>query len=311
MHRHLLLALLAPVLLSGCGVKLAYNNLDRIIPWVVDDYIEFDDLQEEYFEAELESILYWHRTTQLSVYAASLRHFDADLSDGLTLEELLTMEEQVLDASRRIRGRFVPMAAEILHSTSLQQRLDIKRRFDRRNAKYLKPIADLDIDGERKRWRRDFQDGFEFFVGRASRAQADRIERIAADYVPEERMWIEYRERWQRRVFALMDQQLSYPELLLRIREMVDHRERWYGAEYDEVMRRNERLYRGLAVDLANSLSERQQRALSKRLLGWAKAFEALALDADPQPPPLACMAGCPVYAGGAGYSSNINQPIR
>jgi hypothetical protein len=293
------LALLVPVVLSGCGLKLAYNNLDRIIPWVADDYIEFDDLQEEYFDAELQSVLYWHRTTQLPVYAASLRRFDADIAEGLTLEELLTMEEQVLAASHRLRGRFVPMAAEILYSTSPAQRLDIKRRFDRRNAKYLKPIADLDIDGERKRWRRDFQDGFKFFVGRVSRAQAERIERVAVDYVPEERMWIEYRERWQRHVFSLMDEQLSYPELLLRIGEMVDYRERWYGAEYDEVMRRNERLYRGLAVDLANSLSERQRRALSKRLLGWAEAFEELALDADPRPPPRACMAGCPVYAGG------------
>ena len=124
-------------------------------------------------------------------------------------------------------------------------------------------------------------------------------------------MWIEYRERWQKDVFTLMGLDLSYQELLVRMSDMVDYRERWYGAHYDDVMVRNERLYRDVAVDLANSLSERQQRALSKRLLGWAQAFEELALDADPEPPPLACMAGCPVYARGAGYSSRTSQPIR
>ena len=311
MRRNLLLALLVPLLLSGCGIKLAYNNLDRIIPWVADDYIEFDEPQEEYFDAELASILYWHRTTQLPRYAAALRRFDADFSGGLTLEELLTMEEQVMDASRSLRGRFVPMAAEILYSTSPEQRLDIKRRFDKRNAKYLKPIADMDIAEERERWRRDFKDGFEFFVGKASAAQVERIARVASEFVPEERMWIEYRERWQKDVFTLMDLKLGYPGLLLRMREMVGHRERWYGANYNDVMVSNERLYRDVAVDLANSLSERQQRALSKRLLGWAKAFEELADDANPEPPPLACMAGCPVYARGPGYSSSISQPIR
>lgn len=309
MRRDLLLALLVPVLLSGCGIKLAYNNLDRIIPWIADDYIEFDDRQEEYFKAELASVLYWHRTTELPVYVAALRRFEADLADGMTLEDLVTMEAQVMDASHRFRARFVPMSAEILYSTTPEQLIDIKRRFDRRNAKYLKPLAGLDIEGERKRWRSDVEDGFEFFVGRASSAQEARIARTATTYVPEERMWIEYRERWQGELFSLMDKQLSYPELLLRMRDMVGQRERWYGAEYDEVMQRNETLYRGLAVDLANSLSERQQRALSKRLLGWAQAFEELALDADPEPPPLACMAGCPVYA--TGYSSNSNQPIR
>lgn len=310
MRRQLLLALLIPALLSGCGVKLAYNNLDRIIPWVADDYIEFDDIQEEYFRAELASVLYWHRISELPEYAAALRRFDADVSDGLTMEELLTMETQVLDASHRMRARFVPMSAEILYSTTPQQLADIKRRFDRTNAKYLKPLRDLDIDGERERWRSDFQDGFEFFVGRASSAQAERIAQIAVDYIPEERMWIEYRERWQQDVFMLVDQELSYPELLVRVGAMVGHRERWYGENYDEVMRNNESLYRALAIDLTNSLSERQQRALSKKLLGWARAFEELALDADPEPPPLACMAGCPVYAG-RDYSSSNNQPIR
>ena len=214
MRRHLLLALLLPLLLSGCGVKLVYNNLDRIIPWVADDYIKFDDRQEEYFDAELASILYWHRTTQLPEYALALRRFDADVADGLTLEELLIMEEQVLEASHLMRARFVPMATEILYSTTPQQLLDIKRRFDRRNAKYLKPIANLDMKGERQRWGRDFQDGFEFFVGRASPEQRERIAKVATVYVPEERMWIEYRERWQHSVFALMDLELSYPELL-------------------------------------------------------------------------------------------------
>ncbi len=300
MRRRLLLVLLVPLLLSGCGVKLVYNNLDRIIPWVADDYIKFDDRQEEYFDAELASILYWHRTTQLPEYALALRRFDADVADGLTLEELLIMEEQVLEASHLMRARFVPMATEILYSTTPPQLLDIKRRFDRRNAKYLKPIAKLDIEGERQRWRRDFQDGFEFFVGRASPEQRERIAKVATVYVPEERMWIEYRERWQHSVFALMDLELSYPELLLRVREMVGRRDRWYGEEYDEVMQRNESLYRSLAIDLTDSLSERQQRSLSKRLLGWAEAFEELAADADPEPPPPACMAGCPVYAGAA-----------
>ena len=170
-----------------------------------------------------------------------------------------------MDASRRLRGRFVPMAAEILYSTSPEQRLDIKRRFDKRNAKYLKPIADMDIAEERERWRRDFKDGFEFFVGKASRAQVERIARVANEFVPEERMWVEYRERWQQDVFTLMDLKLGYPELLLRMREMVGHRERWYGANYNDVMVRNERLYRDVAVDLANSLSERQQQANRKK----------------------------------------------
>jgi len=55
--RRLLSALLligCAVSVTGCGVKLAYNNLDRFIRWSMDDYMDLDAKQDAFFKAELE-----------------------------------------------------------------------------------------------------------------------------------------------------------------------------------------------------------------------------------------------------------------
>lgn len=300
-RRALWVAILAPLLLSGCGVKLYYDHLDWSVTRIANRYIDMDARQKEYFKAELAVVLYWHRTTELPVYAAMLRRFDGEISDGLTLEELSGMEADVLAAGRRLRGRFAPMAAEILYSTTPEQRVDMKRRFDKRNREELEPYEGLDLEGQQDLWRRDFEDAFDFFVGRLTDAQKVSIASASTVYLPEEPMWVAYRERWQASLFTLLKKSRSYPEVLLGIRDMMDHRERWYGEDYDTVMVKNEQLYRELTIELLNSLTEKQRRKLSGRLLDWAEAFDDLAADAAPEAPPPACMAGCAVLASRPG----------
>ena len=80
---------------TGCGVKLAYNNLDRFIRWSMDDYMDLDAKQDAFFKAELASMLYWHRTTQLPTYARAIRDFDGQLADGATVEDLFVLRQEV------------------------------------------------------------------------------------------------------------------------------------------------------------------------------------------------------------------------
>ena len=67
------MAILALSLLtSGCGVKLAYNNADRLARWWVSDYIDMTRDQRDYFDASTSEIMFWHRTTQLAIYRQGL-----------------------------------------------------------------------------------------------------------------------------------------------------------------------------------------------------------------------------------------------
>ena len=55
---------------SGCGVKLAYNNGDRLVRWWVDDYIDMNSEQKRYLRDATRNLLYWHRSQELASYRA-------------------------------------------------------------------------------------------------------------------------------------------------------------------------------------------------------------------------------------------------
>ena len=47
------------VLLSGCSTKFAYNNIDWLVNWYIDDYVVLDTQQEKQFDAILDKWTAW------------------------------------------------------------------------------------------------------------------------------------------------------------------------------------------------------------------------------------------------------------
>jgi len=60
------------LLLAGCSTKLAYNNLDWLASWYLDDFIELTDPQQDEFDTRLDSLLVWHREVELPIYRNQL-----------------------------------------------------------------------------------------------------------------------------------------------------------------------------------------------------------------------------------------------
>ena len=76
------LIVVASVLSGGCSARFAYEHLDKLIVWSVDDYFTFDAEQKRYLESGVDSFLYWHRKNELPVYAKTLRRFATEVRDG-------------------------------------------------------------------------------------------------------------------------------------------------------------------------------------------------------------------------------------
>jgi hypothetical protein len=66
--------------LQGCSSKLAYNNADWLANWYIDDYLDLTLDQNQLLSLELESVLEWHRKTQLPKYKKRLLTISSDLN---------------------------------------------------------------------------------------------------------------------------------------------------------------------------------------------------------------------------------------
>jgi hypothetical protein len=278
---------------GGCGVKSIYNNVDRFIVWSVDDYIEMDARQEEFFKRRLGVWLYWHRTTQLPRYARGVERIEREIRSGLSLEELLDIERMTTDWFDTLVAETVPFAAEVLHSLRDEQIGQLEKGFAKNNEKWLKPYRGLDPEERRKEWMEEYGDALENFIGKLGTAQRTIIERYGAEWRSDDDTWLAYRERWQRDLVALIRERRSHAEFELAFREMSLRRERYYGEDYRATFEANEAMYRRLTIDVLASLDAAQRATLSGKLLEIARDFDELAAEAPPTAPPAACLITC------------------
>jgi len=287
------LVMFSVVSVTGCGVKLAYNNLDRFIKWSMDDYMDLDPSQEAFFKAELASVLYWHRTTQLPIYARAIRQLEVELADGATVEELFVFGQGVEEWWKQILTASLPMSTQLMFSATDEQLDQFAVQYDKDVRKYIKPYAKLTPDERRERWAREFRDYFEFFSGQLNNEQKQLIETQSRRFVADDRSWADYRKRYGAALVALVRQRTSYVEFSRAFSDMTYGRERWYGDEYSAALASNRDLYRDLSLALLDSLTTEQRRALSKNLLDLAKDFDELSTDTPPIEPRAACLIGC------------------
>ncbi len=278
---------------SGCGVKLAYNNLDRIARWSMDDYMDLDPAQQKYFETELEALLYWHRTTQLPLYAKAVRQLDVELADGASVEELFVFRSEVDGWWRAILEASLPASTQLMYSATDAQLDQFATQYAKDVAKYVKPYERLSPEKRRKRWARDVRDFFEYFSGNLNDAQKQLIVAQSGRFVPDDQSWADYRRRYGAALVALVRERQPYVAFSRAFRDMSMGTKRWYGAEYTSALASNQVLYRDLTIALIDSLTAPQRRQLSKRLDSLATDFEELAADAPPVAPPAACLVSC------------------
>lgn len=86
--------------MTACSTKIAYNNLDWIASWYIDDYVTLTNTQEKQLDNSVESLLLWHRTSELQNYVVQIKYIKIDLKNGIkpsTIKQYITSLKQFVD----------------------------------------------------------------------------------------------------------------------------------------------------------------------------------------------------------------------
>lgn len=287
---------------SGCSIKLAYNNADRLIRWSIDDYIDFDRSQKQFVTAELERILYWHRTTQLPLYATALRRLNEDVAlarggpQAQLEENFAGFVETALNWGDAVERKARRTGNQVLLSLSAEQIATLPEKLDKDNRKLLKDELGKSEARNQQRWAKEVRKGLQRFTGRLSDAQLQFLTEQSLSYVPERQLWIDYRKRWQAAVLELLqrwqDGQLENDAFVNAFRNLADDRESYYG-DFGPVWRQNEALALATLAGILVRMSPEQQARFSERLLAIADDLDELVEEADFAPPDALVAADC------------------
>ncbi|MEM6708686.1 MAG: DUF6279 family lipoprotein [Pseudomonadota bacterium] len=297
-----LVALLVTLVLSGCSLKLAYNNADRLIRWGLSDFIDLTDEQRRFLDDELDRILYWHRTTQLPIYASYLDQLNAriDAAAGKSPEVLLAEIERFgVDAEqwgKAVEGQARRLVLQMLLSMTAEQIARLPETIAKANEEFAEDEAGKSMAESQAQWAKDYADFFKRFTGRLNDAQRATLTTYSQRYEPHYDLWVDYRSRWQTELLGVLKAMQSgtatVEETEARILAMDEHRESYYG-EFGPAWEKNEALAQEAAAAVLVSLTARQRQRLNDRVRDITDDLRELVAEADATAPAALAAGDC------------------
>ncbi|MCH2341025.1 DUF6279 family lipoprotein [Pseudomonas sp. NPDC047963] len=263
----ILILLACAVVLSGCSrMNLAYRNLDLLIPWSLNDYLDMNRDQQTRFREQLREHVSWHCRTQLPGYLDLIEQLQAQVRQG-SLDEPALREhyETVQKAIHTIALEITPTTVQLLRDLDDRQVEELDEQFERdrqeREDKYLKPPLDQQIDKRTER----MQERVEQWLGKVTAAQRQRIHEWAEALNEQNQLWLDNRAQWQRSmVDAVRNRdQANFDE---RIARLLQDREVYWTAPYRAAFPTVEQATIDLIVDLYETADATQRRHIDQRL---------------------------------------------
>ncbi|UMZ13623.1 hypothetical protein I9018_07975 [Pseudomonas sp. MPFS] len=274
--------LLIPLLILGLSlaacsrVGLAYRNLDVIIPWSLNDYLEMTGEQKSWFDQRLQQHLHWHCSTQLPGYLDWLDRLQLMVQDNQVNDQALQARTQeAKQAIAEIARQVAPSAIELLQGLDDQQVAQLNKSLAKdlqeRREQYLEPSLAQQIDQRSQRMDKRLK----AWLGSLSPSQQRRVEQWSVSLGEQNRRWIANRAHWQALFRAAVQQRRSsdFPQ---RVEQLLIERESLWTDDYRQAYAHTEEAARSLLVDLMADSSPEQRQRLLKKLDGVRKDFSAL-----------------------------------
>jgi len=265
--RTLLLLLCLSLLISACSrAGLAYRNLDWLVPWRLNDYLNLDRQQRAWLKPRVQTHLQWHCSAELPRYIDWLQTTESILTQPQPdSAQLLEQFAQFDAALKRIGIEITPTAIELLQGLSEQQVRELYAAMDEDNLEDRQDFLDPPLATQISERQTRMQERLRPWLGRLNTAQTDHIATWANSLGEQNRLWLENRQLWQAELRKVVAERDS-ADFAERLTPLLQQRERYYSDEYRASYGRSRQALATLFSQLLSSSDKAQRERLSHRL---------------------------------------------
>ncbi|MEX5595158.1 DUF6279 family lipoprotein [Pseudomonas orientalis] len=275
--KFMVLLLSLSLVLAGCNrVGLAYRNLDVIIPWTLNDYLDMNAGQKSWFNDKLKEHLAWHCTTQLPGYLDWLDRLQQMVdANQVTDAALQARTVEAKQAIAEIAREITPSAVQLLQGLDDQQVKEMNdalaKDLRKRQDEYLKPPLARQIKERAERMSKRL----DAWIGPLSASQQQRVVAWSEALGDQNNEWIGNRAHWQAQFSEALRQRNS-PGFAQKMQQLLVDRESLWTPEYRAAYAQTEAAARSLIVDLMAQSTEQQRMKLSQKIDKVRGDFQAL-----------------------------------
>jgi hypothetical protein len=249
--------------ISACSNTFVYNQLDWIIPWYVDDYVDLTRDQKQTFKARLNTLLAWHRADELAGYIIIIDQIEADLAQPLSASQVEHWANLAMAAYERIEAKMLPVAFELGRSLSDEQMQEFIDSLDRGQSGFEEEYLERSDEEYLKDSKKSLADNLDDFLGRLTPGQVELIADAANSLQRFDALWLEERAEWLRTLSELLARGPGWEEA---VTEAMAVRDRNRSEAYRAVYAHNAVIINTVIAEVLNQRTDKQSARLQREM---------------------------------------------
>lgn len=251
------------LLLSGCSTKFIYKNVDWLVYWYLDDFVELTQQQEDILDLKLATWLDWHKKNEIPKYIAHLDELSTDIAtQKISLAKMDYHQHKAAEHWLRLKTRIVPDLVEMAHSLTQEQVSSMFAELDERNqeeAEEREERLDKTLENRRKDTVKKNKKSLKRWIGSLSSEQEQLIENMYGNYHSNGELWWQYRVKYQAELKSLLQTDNRDDEFSFKLRELLMTPEIFRSEELNHRQLDNSNTYKSFLLSV-DELATQEQR---------------------------------------------------
>lgn len=261
---------------SGCAVKLLYNQLDWLVPWYLSDYLDMNGEQDDFFDERLERYLAWHRKSQLPAYAALLRDVADDVDDGLNEQEIQRFQYETERLAGVLMERLAPDVVAVFADASDEQLSQLYSALDKEGERYRKRYVKQSLKQQQESQVEDVIDTIERWTGSLNDEQELLVNQWGEQYQPMGDELYRAGLKWRAEFKQTLDSRGEPEQYGMRLTSLLTTPDFGWSDAFKVKMSENKHSLSQLYFALDKTFSKKQRKRIMSTLRDYAEDFEQL-----------------------------------
>jgi len=248
-----------------------YQNLDWIVPWYLDDYVELNEDQQAQFDAVLDKALVWHKTQELPRYHQYLEEVYLKLDQPLNEEDMRGIQTFAGAALSAIQQRIVPELLPLSKTLDADQQADVWAELNKKQQEYEEEFLTRTDEEYVKELNEKYSKFLKRFLGTLSVEQASIIEAKVGTIIRADDLWLDARQAWLNNIKRQYETEGA--DWLARMQAAWLNRGQYYSEADQLTIDQRDQQARALLLAVMNSRSDEQTEHFKAFIREWQAKF--------------------------------------
>jgi hypothetical protein len=268
-------------LLSSCSsIQLGYNQIDFLLKWRIDDFIDISTDQSQFYDQAFPLVIKKHRQEELPKVLQKLRSIRSKLDQALRVEDGVTIVKEVKSLSKDSIYLLIDDASTLALMLQPKQIAYMENALNKSNKKFQADFLKGSPDERLEKRIEKVIERTESFAGDLSKSQKASIKEIAKEHL------LDMENVYQTRLFKqqliiktlkkIVQEQPSHAQTKIMITQLFLEIEQGSTPEQKEFEKKRDVQSGTILAKITQLFDDQQRKKTQAKLRSWENDVQSL-----------------------------------